>query len=125
MCYIVLTEEKLFVLEDEYDGTYTAHYEIPCGSIEDVGNYVDDGSPKDKSKGSDSSVGSAYGGIAVALAGIIAVPYALRLKKNNRVNYLQIKYKAEEGGNSQMLFFSDISGSISRFAKAFKKLSPR
>ena len=39
ICHILLTEDTFYALEDNYDGTYTTHFEIPCGHIKCIEKY--------------------------------------------------------------------------------------
>jgi len=96
----LLTEDTLYVLEDNYDGTYTTHFEIPCGHIKRI--------EKNKTEG-----------INAVLATLIEV-FDGEIKEAS-CNILTIVLHGKEGEH-QRIYFGEISGNITKFVKAFDKL---
>ncbi len=115
-CVLTLTDRRLVVSEDNYDGTFTDHYDISIRSIEDIIESTPDenkkqpapGSAADLTKGRDSE--------------------AYRQKAPGRLNrikrpakYLEIIY-IDDDFIKQHLFFDECDKSPKQFIKEFRKI---
>ena len=99
-CILVLSERHLFVIEDNYDGTYTDHYNINIRQIEDVRISVPDKTEKTHD-----------------------VYFLGRLFKVNKPDkYLEVIYK-DENFEKQHLFFNEWDDFPGKFVNAFKKVN--
>jgi hypothetical protein len=99
-CILALSERHLFIIEDNYDGTYTDHYYINVRQIEDVRISVPDNTEKTHD-----------------------VYFLGRLFKVNKPDkFLEIIYK-DAYFEKQHLFFDECDDSPKKFVKAFKKVN--
>jgi len=111
ICFILLTADTLYVLEDNYDGTFTTHFEIPCGHIERIEEY------KDKEADPLGGTNRIAQALALALGGILALSSEKPVNHRGFTIYLYGKKK-----DHQQIYFSETGGNIKGFIKAFNKL---
>ena len=115
ICLILLTEDTLYVLEDVL-GTYTAHYAIPCSRIKRIEKYKSE-EAHTRDRGNPPAVASA---LAMALGGFIF------LSSRETVNSEFLTIVFHDGTNeNQQIFFSEVVGSINKFAKVFQRIKSR
>ena len=115
MCILVLTERHLFIIEDNYDGTFTDHYVIGIKYIEDIIESAPDvnmekpapGSAADLSKGVDADIYRQK-----------ALGRLHRYKRSKK--YLEIIYK-DIYFERQHLFFDECDKPPKVFINAFQK----
>jgi len=113
ICLILLTDDTLYVLENEFDGTYITHFAIPCSRIKRVEKYRQESASIKSNK---------------ATGFMFALAFALLSQKASQEtvseDFLLIVF--HDGANeNQHLYFHDAAGSISGFSKAFQKLKSR
>ncbi len=96
-CILALSERHLFVIEDNYDGTYTDHYYINVRKIEDIRISVPDRTGKERD---------------VYFLG-------RRFKVNKPDKYLEVIYK-DDNFEKQHLFFDECDDP-KKFVNTFKK----
>lgn len=112
ICFILLTADTLYVLEDNYDGTYTTHFEIPCGHIERIEQYKD----KDADPWGDTNrIAQA---LALILGGWLDPSSKEAVNRRGFTIFLYGKVK-----DHQQIYFNETAGNIKGFIKAFNKLN--
>ena len=87
VCILVMTESHFYVMEDNYDGTYTYHFELPLSKIISVNKYDSERPAVDKEDGyTPSQMTTAV----MALAGVVVIPR--RGKGEAKKQYLKVLY---------------------------------
>ncbi len=116
ICMLVLTEDHLYVIEDNYDGSYTEHYVIDVSLIDDVRLSVPEKNENDSAPGSATDLRK---GREASI---------FRLKAPGRLRgisipkkYLEIIYN-DDNGEKQHLYFDECDGQENKFINTFKKI---
>lgn len=113
MCELVLTDHHLYVLEDNYDDTWTEHFIFPIAQIEEMRGRTD----KNGSEQGYTRTQYLVSEILGALSGFIVLPG----KKVEEVKLLLVTYK-DGMGKQDTVFFRDLGSSSKPFVKAFEKV---
>lgn len=118
-CLIVLTKQHLYVLEDNYDGTYETHFEFVLSEIDDVKVEQEE---KDQYSGNQGvSMATVIATeVVCALAGLIAVPGG-KQRRMIKKKYFVISYHDVQGEKNKLYFEIDRAGAKD-FVKAFHKM---
>jgi len=114
ICHVIMTEDTFYVIEDNYDGTFTYHFSIPLERIISVVKYEPE---KLETNNSNRYTPSQTTAGLLALIGVFVFPGKGR--QEARKIYLRIAYKNTDD-KMQSLFFEDCS-SIKSMVKAFNK----
>ena len=116
ICMLVLTEEHFYVIEDNYDGSYTEHYVIDVSLIKDIRLGIPE---KNESKPAPGSAADLEKGREARI---------FRLKAPGRLRgvaipekYLEIIYN-DENNLKQHLYFDECDDQVKRFINSFKKI---
>lgn len=119
MCDIILTKRHLYVLEDNYDGTYEIHFSFPITQIESVKTVVEKNSTECEVN---------YGPVITELikailsfiAGFILLPQgnknAMQEKEFFKITYL------DEMGKREAVYFTDLQSGTRVIRNEFEKL---
>lgn len=117
VCELLLTERHFYVLEDNYDGTYTEHFNLHLGQIDKMEKvYYDD-------KATTYTADSPLVNLSAILSGFVT---ALILwagaepVQPKRTAYLEITYRNGTSGKS-LLHFTSYGSGVDGFVKALKK----
>lgn len=117
LCKVIMTKAFLYVLEDNYDGTFNIHFKIPLEKIVSVekynterGNGVNEGRTYAPSKSTISFL---------AIFGLIYIPLSGKKNENANQIFLKVFYK-NESGEMCTVFFENCS-SIKNMVRAFRK----
>ena len=118
ICKLTLTDHYFYVLEDNFDGTYQEHFNIPLSWI----HKVEIVSNREKSK-----MGRVKSSRAVLLVAIIMnvivgnyAPSNEALGGKAEIEYLKITY-TDVYGEKNELFFKDVKQHIKGFVRRFQK----
>ena len=115
-CILALSERHLFVIEDNYDGTYTDHYVIDVNYIDDI---IMSEFDKDEKK---PEPGSAADQRERADTELLRKHPLRRLYVNNGPKkYLEVIYN-DDNFLKQHLYFDECDNLPKGFIKAFKTL---
>ncbi len=116
-CDLLLSESHLFVIEDNYDGTYTDHYVIDVKYIDDI--LVSDPNKTQK----DPAPGSAADLRKQATEDLNRRSPWRRFYKNNSKNeFLEVIYN-DDSFVRQHLFFDECDKQPAGFINEFKKIT--
>lgn len=118
-CMIVLTKQHLYVLEDNFDGTYETHFEFVVKEIDDIGieRWEDEKPSGDRAALLSEQVVT---GTLCMLAGVIPISGGTRKRKIKR-EYFAISYHDMRGEKRRLYFHTNESGA-KKFIKIFHKL---
>lgn len=117
VCKVLLTEDFLYVLEDNFDGTHKCMFKIPFKKLLSVEKYIAPENTNGPSKKDNYSPGYLSSAV-MALCGIIFIP--IRGKQSMGSNeFLKITYKNEHDV-TDCIFFEDCS-SIENMVNTFEK----
>lgn len=118
-CMIVLTKQHLYVLEDNFDGTYETHFEFVVKEIDDIGieQWEDENASVDRAASLSEQVMT---GALSMLAGVIAVSGGTRKRKIKR-KYFAISYHDIRGEKRKLYFHVNDDGA-KKFIKIFHKI---
>lgn len=118
-CMIVLTKQHLYVLEDNFDGTYETHFEFVMKEIDNIGieRWEDEKPSGDQAALLSEQV---VAGTLGMLAGMIVVSGGARKKKLKR-DFLAISYHNMLGEKHKLYFHMSDTG-VKKFIKIFHKL---
>jgi len=117
-----LTEDILCVLEDNYDGTYAVHFEIPCKRIKRVEPYQNTDADSYGS-GGNTEMWATWGGVLGGILGWASVRSSTQSSsKTARDQVLTIVFD-DEAGEAQQIWFNEVAGSIRKFSKAVQNLT--
>ena len=116
ICMLVLTEDHFYVIEDNYDGSYTEHYIIDVSLIDDVRLSVPEKNENDSAPGSAADLRKGR------------EARIFRLKAPGRLRggampekYLEIIYN-DDNGEKQHLYFDECDGQVNKFINTFKRI---
>jgi len=111
MCYILLTEDNLFVVEDTYEGDFIIHFTISIYYTKYVGRYV----------GNDwltqENFSEKIKSLLRELNRIISLLNSIEVEEE----ILMIVFE-ESPNEERRLYFNDVRNSIGRFAWAYRRL---
>lgn len=110
MCELLLTELYLYVLEDNFDRTYTEHYVIPVKGISFLGITT-----AAEQEGTDTS--DKFHAVTAAVIGVVTGIYYRRKKQKE---YFRIDY-LNDCGNTETIFFEDLNPQIEKLIEKWKK----
>lgn len=116
VCILVLTNQHLYVLEDNFDGTYEVHFEFVLREIDSI--EVETWEQASGLKGSREMLPT----FAMILIYWFEVMFSLPMGKTNRVvktKYVTINYHTEQGKKEKIYFH--MLDSVKDFKKAFEK----
>lgn len=119
MCELVLTERSLYVLEDNYNNTYTEHFNIPVRRISNIrilGGSMD-ASPITK--------GVIYA-LLTLLGFLIGIFVFIIGNTKNKLgsNYMRLDYNDEWGENKE-LYFRELDRSAKKIVDRFNKIKSK
>lgn len=117
-CVLVLTKQHLYVLEDNFDGTYEMHFEFVLDEIDDI-VIEQQQSKKYTNSQAASGAGELITGIACVLGGVAASP-GLGNRRAAKKEYLAIVYHEVLGEIRKLYFEAKYSGA-KNFVKKFHK----
>lgn len=113
-CIIVLTRHHLYVLENNFDGTYETHFEFVISEID----AVEEQTYADNSKVNIGMPSEDLMAVLSSILGIgIGIPGVSRVSKKR---YMVIHYH-NELGNKERIYFTEYSG-VRSFIKEFNKV---
>ena len=115
-CLVVLTAQHLYVLEDNYDGTYETHFEFVLREIDDIKIEQEESDQYSENK-TVSAASLIITEAVCALAGLIAVPGGNQ-RRNIKKKFFVISYHDMQGEKRSIYFNMDHAGAKS-FVKAF------
>lgn len=118
VCKILMTEDFLYVLEDNFDGTYNRLFKIPFRRLLSIEKYISE-DREGSSRNSDFTTRSYLVDVFTALVRGIILLSGMKKETINR-SFLNIIYKDENGKKSQ-LFFSECNNDIKGMVDTFKK----
>lgn len=118
VCELLLSELYLYVLEDNYNNTYTEHYVIPIKNL----NYIGITFTVTRDKGVSSS---AMLDAATLVIGAVSGTYVHNVsgtKPGKKVNYyLRIDYMSDEGKN-ETIFFENFDRQTEKMIEKLQEL---
>lgn len=121
-CFLAVSERCFFVLEDNYNNTYTEHFFIPLDKIQDM-NVLVNGIPDNDIHVSESTGTGAAVAVATAfaglLAGLIILPGVCR--KQSKQTYLRVDY-LDEWLKPQEVYFIEIDSDTKKIVKYWNSL---
>ena len=118
-CLLVLTAQHLYVLEDNYDGTYETHFEFVLREIDDIRIEQEESDHYSENKAV-SAASLIITEVVCALAGLIAVPGGNQ-KRNIKKKFFVISYHDMQGEKGNIYFNMDHAGAKD-FIRMFHKL---
>lgn len=120
MCDLVLTERSFYVLEDNYNKTYTEHFSIPVSCIDEM--KILGGSSDGKGSSSPMSAGISYA--LLFIIGIFTRSF-LFLIGNHRDeltgNYIRLDY-SDDLAVKKELFFRELSRPATNVVSCWNKI---
>lgn len=119
-CLVVLTTQHLYVLEDNYDGTYETHFEFVLREIDDIKIEQEESNQYTENK-TVSAASLIITEAVCALAGLIAVPGGNQKRKIKK-KFFVISYHDIQGGKRNIYFNMDHAGAKG-FIKTFHKMN--
>lgn len=117
-CILLLTKQHLYVLEDNFDGTYDTHFDFVLQEIDDI--VIQKETSTTSSEGSSGSVLTEVATEVVGfLSGMIILPRA----KESRVKrkYIVIRYHDVQGQKRE-IYFTKCPPKAESFIKSFHKI---
>ncbi len=116
-CSLVLTKQHLYVLEDNYDGTFETHFDFVLKEIDDIEvktetSYIQTG-------GGESTGTYLLSAVLGFFGGIVSLPGGRR-EKNVRKTFFVLYYHTEQGRKDFIYFHKPASGTR-KFIRAFHK----
>lgn len=118
-CLVVLTTQHLYVLEDNYDGTYETHFEFVLSQIDDI-KIVQEKNDQYSDHQAVSAASVVVTEVVCALAGLIAVPGGNQ-KRAVKKKFFVISYHDIQGEKRNIYFEMERSGAKG-FVKTFHKM---
>lgn len=119
LCELLMTNQHLHVVEDNFNGTYQNHFTFTLAEIKEIG--MAEVEKYDSSCGSGEQMGLknfVVSSVFVALAGLVLIPGKGSVGTDN--TYFVITYMNEKGGIDK-IFFDELQSSAKPIVKAFKK----
>lgn len=116
ICLLVLTDRHLYVLEDNFDGTYEIHFEFVLRKIDGI----EIETWEKISTGKDSRENLPV--FATILVYWCSIMFSLPSKKTNtklKEKYVVIKYRTEQGEKEKIYFY--MPDGVKSFIKVFEK----
>ena len=113
ICTLALSERHLYVVEDNYDGTYTEHYDIDVRYIEDMRISAPNKTEKEPAPGSAAALNKE------ATDGVFILGRFFKAKGPKK--YLEVIYKDDEFA-VQHLFFDECDIKPQSFVDFFHKV---
>ncbi len=110
VCELLLTQLYIYVLEDNFDKTYTEHYVIPVQGILFLGITACNGQ-------ADLNTSDELHAVAAAVIGAVTGIYARRKKTKE---YFRIDY-LNDCGNRETIFFEDLNPQIEKLIQRFER----
>lgn len=118
-CLVMLTAQHLYVLEDNYDGTYETHFEFVLSEVDDV-KIVQEKNDQYSGNQTVSAASVVATGVICALAGLITVPGGNQ-KRTVKKKFFVINYHDVQGEKRNIYFEMDRAGGKG-FVKTLHKL---
>ncbi len=112
ICTLALSERHLYVVEDNYDGTYTEHYDIDVRYIEDIRISTPNMTEKEPEPGSAAALNKQTS------EGLFILGRFFKSKGPKK--YLEVIYKDDEF-EIQHLFFDECDIKPQSFIEVFKE----
>lgn len=117
-CELVLTKGHLFILEDNFDDTWTEHFVFPIEQIESIEAQKD----TQRSKSNNSATRNAIGSLTTLFVSPLFGNAVFSRDRNvKHLKYLHVNYR-NEIGNRDTIFFEDLESSAGPIEKAFAKV---
>lgn len=116
-CMLVLTRQHLYVLEDNFDGTYDTHFEFVLREVDDI-VIQKETSTVYADGGTGSLLTEVFTEVVGFLSGMIMIPRA----KESRVKrkYIVIRYHDMQGEKRE-IYFTQCPPKAESFVKSFHK----
>ncbi len=126
-CLVVLTEGHCYVLEDNFDGSYETHFQIPMERIRSLERYrTEEGGPS-ASPDADAKDNRAPESVPAVLS-IFTGIFSSGARKSPRPAkakaYLRLRHETDDG-ITESIFFSDCVKDPGRIIKAWEKYRER
>jgi len=117
ICDVIMTEEILYVIEDNFDNTFKHHFEIPLERIVSVCKYT---SENPKARDNDNYTPSQVVTAILATLGIILI--SLKGRKEAGKLYLKVAYKNADDEIKSVFFenCSNIKGMVKAYSRIMK-----
>lgn len=112
MCDLLLTKYHLYVLEDNYDDTYTEHFVFTIRQLQKIGIEKYAGTASERENATQSLLSTALG----MIMGVVAMPSQRKMNKFFVINYIN------ENGDSDKLYFQDLENTPMVIKAAFQKV---
>lgn len=121
---IVLTEKNLYAVEDNFDGTFTHHIEVPIEEIVEIGPYTDERTQWESDKPDNPLYGKElatqrllstmrFGRVGVGL-------------KKKRERYMRVALQPDpKAGSSRLIFFAECSEKPEKMGRALSAYRKR
>lgn len=113
MCELLLTELYLYVLEDNFDKTYTEHYVVPVNKISFLGITTSVSRGKDKAA---AAMNTAAAAVMGAVTGIYVYDGKSMSGKRKVNYYLRIDY-LNDCGEVETIYFEDLDLQVEKFVE--------
>ena len=110
VCELLLTELYLYVLEDNFNKTYTEHYVVPVNRISFLGITT---SVSSKKQGAEAAFHTAAAAAMGAVTGIYVYDEKSMSGKRKVKYYLRIDYLSDQG-RKDTIFFEDLDPGVDR-----------
>ncbi len=118
-CELVLTKQHLYVLEDNFDGTYETHFDFVLSEIDDIA--VEKWTDKRNSGSTTDSVSNYVVSAILGLIGGMLITPSIKQDTVTQKKYLVIHYHTEQG-KKESIYFNRYSSGVAGFLKRFHKL---
>ena len=116
VCMLVLTNQHLYVLEDNFDGTYEVHFEFVLREIDSI--EIETWEQASGLKGGETPVPTFAGVLVYCFAVMLSLPTG-EPKRAVKEMYVTVNYHTEQGKKEKIFFH--MMDSAKRFKKAFEK----
>lgn len=113
VCELLLTELYLYVLEDNFDKTYTEHYVVPVNKISFLGITTSVSREKDKAS---AAMNTAAAAVMGAVTGIYVYDGKSMSGKKKVKYYLRIDY-LNDRGERDTIYFEDLDSQVEKFVE--------
>lgn len=118
-CLVVLTAQHLYVLEDNYDGTYETHFAFVLGEIDDI-KIVQEENEQHSGNQPVSLANAVITEVICAVAGMMVVPTGNRTRRIKK-KFFVISYHDVQGEKNSLYFEINQTGAKG-FVKSFHKM---
>ena len=121
ICELLLTERNFYVLEDNYNGTYTEHYVFPVKEILFMG-IVYNMPPRQAAQEQAQHMAENAANMASLAMGTLTGTYAVETKNRNiALAYLRIDFYNLAENTPETIFFTDRDRAVEKMIKYWNK----